>query len=264
MIYDAHNHLQDGRLNPFRAEIMASLGQMPLGRAVVNGTHEADWSGVTALAEEHAWVLPSYGLHPWFVKERSHHWAERLEENLKCRPEAAVGEIGLDRWIENPDLPAQVQCFRTQLSLAHKLDRPATIHCLRAWGHLEKELRSQPLPGRGFLLHSYGGPAEMIPAFVKMGAYFSVSPYFGHSRKSDALALFKMVPPDRLLAETDAPDMRPPDDLNPHPLQLAAQPLNHPANIEFSYNLLAELFSLPPGELISQLETNFQRLFQQG
>lgn len=261
MLYDAHNHLQDDRLDPFRPQVMADLVQTDLGEAVVNGSSDDDWQAVADLAEAHAWVRPSFGLHPWYVRERQEGWAERLAAWLNRYPQAPVGEIGLDRWIENPDIPAQVECFRTQMTLAVNLERPVTIHCLRAWGLLEEELRQIELPSRGFLLHSYGGPVEMIPGFVKKGAYFSLSPYFGHPRKAAQLEVFKSVPLDRLLAETDAPDMWPPDDLNPHPLTSGSQTLNHPANLRVSYELLARIRQMPVDELAGHLEENYRRLF---
>jgi TatD DNase family protein len=195
------------------------------------------------------------------VRERGPCWLEELRAWLLAFPDAPVGEIGLDRWIENPDLEAQIVCFRAQVGLAQELDRPATLHCLRAWGLLVEQLRAQRPPTRGFLLHSYGGPAEMIPLFVKMGAYFSLSPYFGHARKAQQRAVFAAVPLDRLLAETDAPDMWPPDEQNPHPLSCDGQPINHPANLRVSYELLARVRGMSVEDLAAQVEENYRRLF---
>ncbi|MCB1274985.1 TatD family hydrolase [Prosthecobacter sp.] len=262
MLYDAHNHLQDERLDPWRDQIIATLPQAGIAEMIVNGSCEEDWPAVAALAREHTWIRPAFGLHPWYVNERSPRWAETLRQHLIDHPHAVVGEIGLDRWIENPAIDAQLECFRTQLALAVELDRPATIHCLRAWGLLEETLRACPLPRRGFLLHSYGGPAEMIPSFAAMGARFSLSPYFGHPRKAAQLAVFKSVPLDRLLTETDAPDMRPPDELNPHPLQAAdGSSLNHPANLRVSYELLASIRGMLVEELQDVIAANYAKLF---
>lgn len=262
MLYDAHNHLQDERLDPWREQILASTPQTGLAEMIVTGSCEEDWQAVADLARQHSWVRPAFGLHPWYVKERTADWATTLRHFLVSHPRAVVGEIGLDRWIENPDIDAQLGCLRTQLALAVELDRPATLHCLRAFGLLEETLRSTPLPRRGFLLHSYGGPAEMIPGFVKLGAYFSLSPYFGHPRKAAQLAVFKEVPLDRLLAETDAPDMWPPDELNPHPLHAAdGKSLNHPANLRVSYELLAQVRGMDVAELEAAIATNYNTLF---
>lgn len=262
MLYDAHNHLQDERLDPWREQIMPMLPQTGLAEMIVNGSCEEDWPAVADLARRYSWIRPAFGLHPWYVKERTQDWATTLKQLLVEHPQAIVGEIGLDRWIENPDIEAQLECLLTQLALAVELDRPATLHCLRAFGLLEETLRQCTLPRRGFLLHSYGGPAEMIPTFVKLGAYFSLSPYFGHPRKAAQLAVFKAVPLDRLLAETDAPDMWPPDELNPHPLHAAdGKALNHPANLHVSYELLAKVRGMEVAELEKVIAENYRALF---
>ncbi|MDZ4405254.1 TatD family hydrolase [Prosthecobacter sp.] len=262
MLYDAHNHLQDERLDPWRDQIIATLPQSGLAEMIVNGSCEEDWPAVAKLAHNHTWIRPAFGLHPWYVKKRTARWLEILRQYLLDQPNAVVGEIGLDRWIKNPDIDAQLECFRSQLALAVEFDRPATIHCLRAFGLLEQTLRSMPLPRRGFLLHSYGGPTEMIPSFVELGARFSLSPYFGHPRKAAQLAVFQSVPLDRLLAETDAPDMWPPDELNPHPLKTAdGAALNHPANLSVSYELLARVRGMPVEELQGIIAANYTTLF---
>ena len=262
MLFDAHNHLQDERLDGCRAAIMGGLPEMGLAEAVVNGSGEDDWADVAKLARDYEWVRPAFGLHPWYVKERTSEWKTRLVEWLDKFPRAVVGEIGLDRWIENPDTEAQVECFRWQLELAAERSRPATVHCLRAWGLLDEVLRASRLPGAGFLLHSYGGPAEMIPGFVKLGAYFSLSPYFGHERKAAQLAVFAQVPLERLLAESDAPDMWPPAHLNRHPLSAAdGGTINHPANLRVSYELLAKVRGMEVEALSGQIAENYRRLF---
>lgn len=262
MLYDAHNHLQDDRLDPWRDEIITMMPQTGLVEMVVNGSCEEDWPQVAMLACQHAWIRPAFGLHPWYVKERGADWLAKLREQLVMHPRAVVGETGLDRWIENPDIEAQLDCFRAQMVLAVELDRPVTIHCLRAFGLLLETLQVIKLPRRGFLLHSYGGPAEMIPRFAELGAYFSLSPYFGHPRKAAQLAVFKQVPLDRLLAETDAPDMWPPDELNPHPLKSSeGTSLNHPANLAVSYALLAQIREMPLDELQKAIAGNYRSLF---
>lgn len=235
---------------------------MGLVRAVVAGSGESDWASVADLAKLHSWVVPSFGVHPWYVKHQSDSWRDTLLEYLHAFPSAGVGEIGLDRWIENPDVLLQESMFRDQLEIAVGLNRAASIHCLRAFGLLDEVLRSTALPARGFLLHSYGGPAEMIPGFLRLGAYFSVSPYFLHERKARQWEAFRHVPLDRLLIETDAPDMWPPDAINPHPLYTPeGKTINHPANILMMYEAVARLRGVCVTALSQQVTGNFMALF---
>jgi TatD DNase family protein len=259
--YDAHNHLQDERLSQHLESIAAQLPAQGLQRAVVAGSGEEDWSIVSALAQRYPWVLPSFGVHPWYVGEQSGHWLEGLQHWLTQHPEAGIGEAGLDQWIANPDVPLQLSMLRAQLQLAEVLARPLTLHCLRAFGLMEQTLREGPRAER-ILLHSYGGPVEMVPSFVKLGCYFSVSPYFLHPRKARQWQTFAAVPLDRLLIETDAPDMWPPEEINPLPLIAPdGKSINHPANIQLISRELAALRGMPECELSEIMEQNFRRLF---
>ncbi len=261
-LFDAHIHFQDEPLDGHRERIADELPKLGLVRSVVAGSGVEDWQSVADLARQHPWVLPSFGVHPWYVAEQPRDWREQLERALKAFPEAGVGEIGLDRWMENPDVELQVRLFRDQLAIAARDNRAATVHCLRAWGLLEEHLRDSPRPARGFLLHSYGGPVEMVPVFAKLGAFFSVSPYFFHERKAHQLDTFRHVPLDRLLLETDAPGMWPPEDINPHPLKDGkGRPINDPSNILLVYEKIAALRGMEVPELAAQMEENFMRLF---
>jgi len=267
-LYDAHNHLQDERLAPHRAEILPALTAAGVRRMVVNGSCEGDWPAVAELARRDARVLPSFGYHPWYVRARTPDWQAKLAEQLDALP-AAIGEIGLDKWIlEKPGadaapLPEQEEVFVWQLRLAAERNRPASIHCLKAWGPLVEILRREPRPRCGFVLHSYGGPKELVAPLAALGAYFSLPGYFAHERKQRQREAFRAVPPDRLLLETDAPDQLLPDGRNLHPLTDAAtgQPLNHPANLTAVYAFAAELFGEPVEELARRVEENFQRVF---
>lgn len=262
-LLDAHNHLHDSRLASWRAEILAELPTLGIRGAVVNGTREDDWAQVAALAATTGWAVPSFGLHPWYANERTPAWRENLLRFLDAHPTAGVGEIGLDRWIEGNDPVAQTECFRWQLGIAAERNLPATIHCVRAWGALWDILRSEALPARGFLLHAYGGPAEMVRGFLELGAYFSFSPYFLHDRKVAQREIFKRLSSDRLLVETDAPDLAPPPERNPRPLSGDdGKILNHPANLLVAYDALAGIRGVERDELAAVVATNFARLFQ--
>jgi TatD DNase family protein len=260
-LYDAHNHLQDQRLKPRLAAIMSAVRAEPIARMVVNGSCEEDWPDVLELARQFPQVLPSFGYHPWYVKERTPRWQAELARFLDALP-AVVGEIGLDRWIKDYDLPEQEEVFVWQLRLAAERGLPVSIHCLKAWGPLLEILQREPRPACGFLLHSYGGAPELIPGLVKLGAYFSLPGYFAQEHKFRQRETFRRVPLERLLIETDAPDQLLPEERNRFPLLDAdGRPLNHPANVGAVYEFAAELLGLPLEKLAAQVESNFLRLF---
>lgn len=264
IFFDAHNHLQDPALHPYRNEIVTACARLPVTRMVVNGTTEADWPEVALLAERLPFVLPSFGLHPWYLRARSDHWEERLREALGRYPKAAVGEFGLDRWMKDYDFEDQTAVFRLHLKIAAEFRRPATIHCLRAWDDLLELLEASALPPSGLLVHAYGGPAGLVQDLVRLGAYFSFSGYFLNRNQERKLAAFRLMPADRLLVETDAPAMALPAgraEFNLPAQDARGDVINHPANIRAVYQGLAELRGLSIDELSAQVATNFERLF---
>jgi TatD DNase family protein len=195
------------------------------------------------------------------VKERTAHWQEKLKHYLDAIP-SAIGEIGLDRWIKDPDTAAQEEVFIWQLRLAAERNLPASIHCLQAWGRLFEILESQSRPQCGFVLHSYGGSIEMIQPLARLGAYFSLPGYFAQERKTRQRETFRHVPLDRLLIETDAPDQPLPDSRDRfHLLDASGRLVNHPANLRAVYEFAAECLGQPLESLAAQVESNFERLF---
>ena len=259
--YDAHNHLQDERQAGRQNELLAACEKSGVARMVVNGTSESDWPQVLALAQDNKMVLPSFGYHPWYLHERTPDWRVALEKFLDAVP-SAVGEIGLDRWKPDLSYGGQEELFLAQLQIAAERQLPVSIHCLQAWGRLLELLRTHPLPTRGFVLHSFGGPVEMIPALAKLGAYFSFPGAFLQKRKLKQRETFKAVPADRLLIETDAPDQHLPAEKILHPLIAAdGKPLNHPANLPAVYSCLTVFLGEKMESLTARIEENFLRVF---
>jgi TatD DNase family protein len=261
-LYDAHNHLQDERLAACREDILAALPREGIVKMVVNGSCEADWPAVANLARRCPQVVPSFGYHPWHLRERSAQWQQTLVRCLDDLP-SAVGEIGLDHWLKDYDAGEQEAVFIWQLRLAAERNLPVSIHCLRAWGRLLEILRGEPRPRCGFVLHSFGGPREMVGPLAELGAYFSLPGHFAHERKARQREAFRQVPRERLLVETDAPDQLLPPERATHTLVEAAsgKPLNHPANLGAVYRFAAELFEEPVEALADLIEQNFLKLF---
>ena len=274
-LHDAHLHFHFEELVPHHPRIDADLRAAGLVHGVVNGTNEAEWPVVAGLARHHRWIIPSFGLHPWDCGQRSGRWRENLRAALVAEPHAHVGEIGLDRFLlglkpGDPRLAGlrvcpleeQTEVFTAQLALAAELNRAASIHCVQAYGALIDALQVTPRPARGFLLHGYGGPAEMIKPFADLGAYFSFNVEWLDPRHAARLDNFRKIPANRLLVETDAPTKPPPAALNRYPLPTGpGGEINHPANIVVAYEQLAKLRATPLNQLATQIDTNFRRLF---
>ena len=276
--FDAHNHLQDSRLGNDPLGWVSVAAAAGIAGMVVNGTCEGDWPEVRRLAAQCPEVIPAFGLHPWRVSARSPRWRDALIECLDQTPRAGLGEVGLDRWILDQSLercvelgtgplgPAplevQLEVLDEQLMLASERGLPITVHCLKAWGPLMEYLRGRPRLPRGFLLHSYGGSMELVPELVRLGAHFSISGHSLHPRKALQAGVFRAIPRDRLLIETDAPDQLPPADWVSHPAtETRGRPVNSPVNLVRIAEGVSGLLGIPIEELAAHCEANWMRFF---
>jgi TatD DNase family protein len=257
MWIDSHNHLQDPRLLE-KERVIEEMKAAGIQRCIVNATCEEDWAEVELLAITHpGFIVPAFGIHPWKAHTVRPGWQDRLRSLLDTHPTASIGECGLDQWISEPAIARQKPVFIDQIHLARELDRALTIHCLKAWGPLFEAFAEAP-PPRRFLMHSFNGSIETARRLIPLGAYFSFSGYFLHERKSAVVDVFRHLPLERILMETDAPDMSPPGEQISHPLP---DKCNHPANLPAIGRALATALSMTPAALARLTDENSQRCF---
>ena len=145
---DAHCHL-------LRESEFQDAQLVGVEKIVVNSAHLTDWDKVENLVG----VIPSIGIHPWYVGKASGDWATEMEKRLIANPALQVGEIGLDKL--KPDFAKQKQIFLTQLKLAQKYNRVASIHCVRAWGEMMPLLRPFKKDTR-MLFHGFSGDKIVV------------------------------------------------------------------------------------------------------
>ncbi|KAK9283519.1 hypothetical protein L1049_011765 [Liquidambar formosana] len=299
-LFDAHCHLQDPRILNMAPQLIETALDSGVVRFAVNGVCEKDWHLVKQMSDTYPCIIPCFGLHPWYVHERTPNWFITLRQCFESSPSATIGEIGLDKGSHGReiDFTDQVEIFRQQLELAKELKRPASIHCVRAYGDLLQIMQCVgPFPA-GVILHSYLGSAEMVPQFSNLGAYFSFSGHLMSMKPQKAKKMLKMVSSERILLESDAPDALPKSKMDslflvardasvPEELQaqggnsalnaetlgdnlshaardastLPKEMLNHPANIHNVLNYVASLLEMTKEELAEVSYENAVRLF---
>jgi TatD DNase family protein len=256
-LFDAHCHLQDRRLLADIESVLGRAREAGVSAMACCGTAENNWEEVERLAAQFPGILPCFGIHPWYMAGRSTRWQEVLAGYAQD-PRAAIGEIGLDHALRDVDREEQRQVFLDQMRLAARLDRPANVHCRRAWGLLAETLRDLGGFRPGLVVHSYSGAEEMLPELAALGAYFSFSGSVTHDRNIRGRRALASVPLDRLLIETDAPDLMPAiPGVEPTP-----DAVNEPAHLIHVLRCVAGLRGLTPERLAETTWENACRLYR--
>lgn len=249
-LFDAHCHLQDERLAGRLAEVLSRAERAGVRRMLCCGCHERNWDAVRALAAVHPEIVPSFGIHPWYMAGRPAGWPAILERFLLLQP-AGVGEIGLDHAMTPRADEEQEAVFIAQLRLARRLQRPVSLHCRKAWQRLREILSQEGGVGWGGLVHSYSGSAEMVKPLEEMGLYISFSGAITRSGNKRSRLALAAVSPERLLIETDSPDLPPTS---------AAGEVNEPANLVLVASGVADILGRSPDWVAEQTFANASRL----
>ncbi|GBU21443.1 deoxyribonuclease [Fibrobacteres bacterium R8-0-B4] len=258
-MFDTHCHLQDDRISARIGDIVASANRAGVAKMLCCGSSAADWDAVEHIGAAYAdrGVIRAYGVHPFYagsVAIDDNDWTDDLSNRLAADPSAAVGEIGLDHAVSPRDDARQTEVFVRQLKIAERYGRPVSIHCRKAFGTLMTILRDGGGLKSGGAVHSYSGPPDIIDELVELGCFISFSGSILIPNNKRAAASLKKVPKDRLLIETDSPDILP---------RGAADPFNEPANLPLILNRVAEILEEPPQKIAELTAENGCRLFRQ-
>jgi TatD DNase family protein len=204
---DSHAHLADPAFDADRDEVIARARQAGATAIVAIGESLAAAARAREIAATHpGFVVHTAGIHPHdavdFDPARD---VPALHEAVAAGA-VAVGECGLDYHYDHSPPAAQRFAFGAQLAIARETRRPVVVHTRQA----EDDTRAMIADATGVIgvLHCYTGSHALAEAALERGWYVSFSGIVTF-KKWDDIALLRLVPDDRLLAESDAPYLAP-------------------------------------------------------
>lgn len=245
---DAHCH-PDWLPDPEAA--LAQAGAAGIGHWLLPGTEPGQWQEASRRFGEDRRIRLAFGHHPWFIAEQSPDIRPLRDALMQTPQPVALGEIGLDFYRGSSPRPAaehQEAWFEAQLALAAELDLPVIVHAVKAHDRVLRQLKRYPTVTG--VIHAFLGPYDQAMAYVDKGWYLGCGSLILKSPKTrDA---FTRLPAERILLETDAPDMRPPQPAADNPLLDLLQ----------TARCLAQARQLSLETLQQQTRANAQALFQ--
>jgi TatD DNase family protein len=268
-LVDSHCHLNAEAFAGDAAEVTAAAVRAGVERILVPGWDEASSVAAVALIGRFPGLAGvAVGVHPHAAAETDQAAWARIAALAAGPRVVAIGETGLDFDRMFSPAVAQLENLRRNLALGLATGKPAILHCRsRAGERAAQDALMEELEAAGFgtpaargafgdrppaILHSVSGPPDYVEAALALGCAVSVSGLAfrrGEEATADSVCL---VPPDRILVETDAPYLSPPG---------APRRRNEPAWVGVTARWVAERRDEDPDELGVRLVVNYDRIF---
>ncbi len=206
-LIDTHCHLQF-KDYPAPPKVIAAASQNKVTKLVCVGTTIDDSQRAIELAAKFKTVWASVGVHPHeaatYANEK--HAAARLKKLLGHPKVVAVGEVGLDLYKNYSSRADQEKALRLQIETAgHQL--PFIFHVRDAWPEFWQIFDSYPkLKG---VVHSFSAQPKQLEEALSRNLYVGLNGIMTFTKDKLQLEAAKLVPPSKLLLETDAPFLTP-------------------------------------------------------
>ena len=250
VLFDSHCHLDAPEFDPDRAAVIERARNAGVSSQVVPAVTAASWPKLRDVCTLAPGLHAAYGLHPMFLAEHRPEHLQQLGDWLQRESPCAIGECGLDFYVEGLDPDSQRYYFQGQLQLARTFDLPLIVHARRAVD--EVILRIRRVGGLRGVVHSFSGSAEQARQLWELGFMIGLGGPLTYTRANRLRSLVTQMPLEYLLLETDAPDQ--PD------ADIRGQ-RNEPARLTRILATVAELRQQPAEEIAAQTTANARRLF---
>ncbi len=261
MLIDTHCHLDAAEFGGHQADLLRSAQAVGVARIVIPSVERNNFAIVRQLSEQHPACSPAYGIHPMYTDSATDEDLAALRDYLREHHPVAVGEIGLDFFVNNHNVAKQEYFFVEQLKLAREFDLPVLLHTRRAVDTVLKHLRQFHGGGlassgsghastelRAGIAHAFSGSRQQAEEFIKLGFKLGFGGAMTHPRATRIRDLAATLPLSSLVLETDAPDI-PPEFIG------RGQP-NKPEYLPRIAQTLAELRGITPEEVAQATTEN--------
>lgn len=252
-LYDSHCHLDAPEFDPDRPAVVDRARAAGVRWQLVPAVARAGWEKLRDLCAADDGLRPAYGLHPMFLDQHQPAHLEDLARWLADERPAAVGECGLDHFVEGLDPDAQRRYFMRQLELAREFDLPVVLHARRAVDEVIAALRR--VGGLRGVVHSWSGSDEQARQLFGLGFHLGIGGPVSFERAQRLRRTVATMPIQWLLLETDAPDQ---------PGSGHRGERNEPGLLPEVLAVVAELRGEAPDAVAAAATANAARLFGGG
>jgi TatD DNase family protein len=251
-LFDSHCHVYEKEFEADLGEVLARARQGGVtGMIAIGASGDLEsCRRAVALAASHADVWATVGVHPHDAGRMTDADFDAVVALAGAPRVVGIGESGLDYHYDLSPRDLQQAAFRRFARLSRELDRPLVVHIRDAHDDAVAILREEGVSRA--VIHCFTGGPDDARRYLDLGLYISFSGIVTFKTADALREAARLVPPDLLLIETDAPF------LAPIPLRGKR---NEPAFIAHTAAKVAEVRGEPLDLLAAQTDANARHLF---
>ena len=204
-LIDTHCHIDLPVFDADRARVLKHCRSSGISRIVVPGVMAKTWDKLQALCDSDAALYPCFGLHPVYLAQHTSRDIEALAQRIEQHRPIAVGEIGLDYFLEGLDHGRQQTLFDDQLNVAANASLPVLLHVRKSHDAVLASLRKSGV--KGGICHAFNGSLQQADRYIELGFKLGFGGMLTYERSHKLHRLAKQLPIEAIVLETDAPDM---------------------------------------------------------
>lgn len=255
MIFESHAHYDDEAFDSDRSELLSQCQNQGIEYIVNVSASLGSVKSTLALAEEYPFIYAAVGIHPDEVGELNEENFAWLKEQCRHPKAVALGEIGLDYYWDKENHETQKYWFRRQMDLAKELELPIIVHSREACADTLEEIKKAHTPKLKGVIHCFSYAPETAREYLEMGYYIGVGGVVTFKNAKKLKEVVKMLPPERILLETDCPYLAPVPNRGKR---------NSSLNLPYVAEAVAELKGMETEEVIRITNENARKLYFQG
>ncbi len=253
MFTDSHCHINAADFADDREETVQRAREMQITYILDVCDDIADMPRLLDFCAKHKHIYTTAGVHPELADKYPDFTAEQILEQVKSPYVVGVGECGLDYYYNADIKEQQLNVLAEHIKAAQLSGLPLIIHNRESdddmMALLGEAYKKQKFRGE---LHCFSSSEKLLEFALSIGFYISASGIITFKKSEELRQMFKNVPNDRLLIETDSPYLAP----VPHRGQR-----NEPAFVVNTAQVLAELKDMSVADLAELTTHNFWALF---
>ncbi len=221
---------------------------------IITGSSVRSSEAAHEFAKDREDVWATAGVHPHDAK----HWDKKSAEVIKKlaaeKKNVAIGECGLDydRMFSPKDV--QLKVFEEQINIAEEFDKALFLHEREATEDFAELMKRYPERCKKAVVHCFAGSRKAAETYLELGCMIGITGWVCDDRRNaELLDALKIIPEERLMAETDGPYLK------PRNVKLKGE--NRPEYISYVVERIAEIKQTDADRLAETLLENTKKFF---